>query len=289
MFDYMKKESLATTKVVIATFGSILVMVLAQVLALLLANLICAVGIPTAFCNLLAGIFYVLFTYLGLKVLCEKMLHIPLGELRITKISLKPVWIVSAILMPLLVMVFFFLQDGKWVNYEYTGNEFWVICVATIFFYGFATGIVEEMVFRGVIFSAFEQGFGRTIAIILPSIVFGTIHMMETGISVWHMIQLCIGGVIVGILYSLVAAHSGNMWNSAFIHAIWNMVMVGGIVHVGTEANKEVFHNYVLSSKSFLLTGGDFGIESSLPAIIVYLVFIGVALYLLQRENAKNS
>ena len=83
----MKKESITTTKVVIATFGSILVMVLAQVLALFLANLICAIGVPTAFCNLLAGIFYVLFTYLGLKVLCEKMLKIPLGELRITKIS----------------------------------------------------------------------------------------------------------------------------------------------------------------------------------------------------------
>ena len=65
--------------------------------------------------------------------------------------------------------------------------------------------------------------------------------------------------------------------------------MVGGIVHIGTEANKEVFHNYVLSSKSFLLTGGDFGIESSLPAIMVYLIFIGVALYMLHKENTKKS
>lgn len=285
----MKKESITTTKVVIVTFGSILVMVLAQVLALFLANLICAIGVPTAFCNLLAGIFYVLFTYLGLKVLCEKMLKIPLGELRITKISLKPVWVISAFLMPFFVCAFFVLQDGKWINYELGGSKFWIIFMATVFYYGFAAGIVEEMVFRGVIFSSFEQCFGRVIAVILPSIVFGTIHMLDRELSVLSMIQLCVGGTIVGILFSLVACHGGNIWNNALMHAVWNMVMAGGILHIGTEENQEVFCNYVLSSDSFLLTGGDFGIEASLPTIVVYLIFIVLAVYLLNRENAKKS
>lgn len=39
--------------------------------------------------------------------------------------------------------------------------------------------------------------------------------------------------------------------------------MIGGLIHIGSAADSAVWYNYVLDTDSFLLTGGDFGVESS--------------------------
>lgn len=44
--------------------------------------------------------------------------------------------------------------------------------------------------------------------------------------------------------------------------------------------------NYVLDSASPLVTGGDFGVEASLPSIAVYLGFSALALVRLKRSKA---
>lgn len=39
----------------------------------------------------------------------------------------------------------------------------------------------------------------------------------------------------LGVLFSLVAYESGTVWCSAAMHAVWNMVMIGGVLHIGPE------------------------------------------------------
>lgn len=47
------------------------------------------------------------------------------------------------------------------------------------------------------------------------------------------------------------------------MHGVWNLVMVGGLLHIGTVADSDVWVQYLLDSDSLLLTGGDFGIEAT--------------------------
>ena len=72
----------------------------------------------------------------------------------------------------------------------------------------------------------------------------------------------------------------------AAMHAVWNMVMIGGVLHIGPEPDGYALLNYVLDSASPLVTGGDFGVEASLPSIAVYLGFSALALVRLKRSKA---
>lgn len=90
------------------------------------------------------------------------------------------------------------------------------------------------------------------------------------------MLQLLVSGSLVGILFSLIAIESGNIWNSALVHGIWNMAMAGGILHIGKVIDSQVLYNWVLNTDETLWTGGEFGAEASLIAITVYLLVIGL-------------
>ena len=44
---------------------------------------------------------------------------------------------------------------------------------------------------------------------------------------------------------------------------------------------------YVLNSKSFAITGGEFGIESSVISLIGYIVVVGIA-FIMIKSSKKN-
>ena len=103
------------------------------------------------------------------------------------------------------------------------------------------------------------------------------------------IIQLLIAGSIVGILFSLIAYESNSFWNNAIVHGIWNMTIIGGILYIGNEADSSSIFNFILDNKSFLISGGDFGIEASVISIFAYLLFIVLAAVQIKRKAALNK
>jgi hypothetical protein len=99
------------------------------------------------------------------------------------------------------------------------------------------------------------------------------------------VLALLIAGTSVGVMFSMIVYQSGSIWSSAAVHGIWNLIIIGGILGIGTEPGHPIF-SYTLNSDSTLLTGGKFGIESSLPAITGYLLIIILA-WFLQRKSLK--
>ena len=76
-----------------------------------------------------------------------------------------------------------------------------------------------------------------------------------------------------------------SIWSAALMHGVWNLVMVGGLLHIGTVADSDVWVQYLLDSDSLLLTGGDFGIEASIVSIVVYLAFACLSLSRCRRKG----
>ena len=187
--------------------------------------------------------------------------------------------------MPCLVSGILLLTNGHWENNPFETIVVWEIITGAVFFYGIGTGIVEEMIFRGVIMSTLEYRFNKIAAITVPSVLFGLIHIVGRDLDFFSIIQLIIAGSIVGILFSLVTYETGNIWNNALIHAVWNMIIIGGILNIGDTSSEYAIYNYVLDSESFLITGGDFGIEASIVAILAYAIFIGVAVLLMKKKK----
>lgn len=282
-------KELSTSKTILGIIFAIAILVIAQMLAFNIGEILLNFEVPSAVCNMIAGILYVLFALLGTMLLCNKFLKISMIEMRIPRIRLKAIWLIAAVAMPLLVLLISMFVGGHWQVNTFDFATTLATITSAVAFFGLATGIVEEIIFRGIIMGCLEKKFNIKIAIFIPSVLFGLLHIIGNDLDFFSIIQLLIAGSIVGILFSLIAYDSNSIWNNAIVHAIWNMTIIGGILHIGKSADSSSIYNFILENKSFLFSGGDFGIEASIISISVYLIFIAVAIVCILRKEKSHT
>ena len=66
-----------------------------------------------------------------------------------------------------------------------------------------------------------------------------------------------------------------------------NIVIIGGGLAIGEKMDPYSVMTYVLDSKVFAITGGEFGIESSVISLIGYIIVAGIA-FIMIKSNRKN-
>ncbi|MBP3887531.1 MAG: CPBP family intramembrane metalloprotease [Cellulosilyticum sp.] len=282
----MKKNvlRLETSRMIIGILLTLVGLIMAQLLAITIGTLPTLIGVPKAIGNIIAGVLYPVFILVEVKLICNKVLKLSLEKCKISKISLRPVWCIVAVVMPLFVCLGLMLLPGQFKENVMSLSDKWTTVTGAVVFIGLGVGIAEEMVFRGVIMSVLEHRYNKVVAIIVPSVTFALVHAIGMHYDFISIFQLLIAGSVVGILFSLVTYESGSIWNAALMHGIWNMSMIGGILNIGDSANERAIYNYVLDTNSRWISGGDFGIEASIISIVVYLIFIVLAGLLYKRK-----
>lgn len=276
-------------RVYIGVLAAIAALVVSQVAAQLFAELLALPKIPAGVCNSVAGALYLGFAFAALKLLAERLFKLKLSDFGITKFSVKGRWILTAVLLPAAVTGFYLLfVPGEFAFSGMNGGEIFGRLGAGIFFTGIAAGFVEEMVFRGVIFRLIEKAWNIKAAVIIPSVLFGVVHILGAGYSVGSCLLVALTGTMVGIMFSLIAVESGSVWNSGIVHAVWNIVIIGGGISVGETLDEHSVATYILSTKSFALTGGDFGIESSAVALAGYVIVAAAAYIMIKKSRAEK-
>ena len=126
------------------------------------------------------------------------------------------------------------------------------------------------------------------IAILLPLLVKGSYLLFFQGAYVSsHMNGKQIFRTLsAGIMFSMIAIESDSVWNSGIVHAIWNIIMIGGGLAIGQKADQFSVMTYVLDAKSFAVTGGDFGMEASVISLVGYIIVTGVAFGMNQHTDS---
>lgn len=280
-----KQEKISTWRAAAGALAAIAALIVTQIAAMLAGSGIIALGLPKAVGNVLSAILYPLFAILVLEIICGKLLGVSLADCRITHFKVKPIWVISAFIMPAIAVTGLLLTVGHWDNTQADSAKIADCITSSVFVAGLAVGAVEEAVFRGVVMKALEMRWGKAAAVIAPSIMFGAAHALNGRLSIVSFIQLLAAGSIVGILFSLVTYESGSIWSAAFMHSIWNMCMASGILNIYTEPVDNCIFNYVLESKSVLVTGGEFGVEASVISVGAYLIFTALAAILLCKKS----
>ena len=273
-----------TNKVIIGSIAAIFVLVFSQIGAQLIASVFHLTGISIGICNIIAGIIYILLSYFLLNVLISKCLKTDIGILRIT-VNVK--WIIVAIALPVIVKGSFLLFPGEFVSSGMDKNKIFATLSSGIAYTGIAAGLVEEMVFRGVIMSLLRERWNTKVAILVPSVLFASVHLIGMNFSVLSCILVLIAGTMVGVMFSMIAMESDSIWNSGIVHSIWNIIIIGGGLGISEKADEYSVMTYVLDSKTFAITGGEFGIEASVIALIGYIVVTLVAFVMIKRRT-KN-
>lgn len=281
---------MSVRKVIGGSLGAIIILAASQIAAQAAAGLLVFLKVPEGICNILAGALYVGFAFLLLKLFVEKLLNQKIEELGMPKFSLKAKWIAAAILLPAVVKaIYLLLFLGEYVSSGWSGSRIFATLSAGIAFTGIAAGFVEEMVFRGVILHFIKARWNRRTAVLVPSVLFGFVHIIGMDFSVISCLLVLAAGTMVGIMFSMITIESGSVWNSGIVHAVWNIVIIGGGLAVNQSVDEYAVMTYVLESKSFVLTGGEFGIEASLVSLAGYLAVTLAAVYMMKKKGKAEE
>ncbi|MCR5802782.1 MAG: CPBP family intramembrane metalloprotease [Clostridia bacterium] len=279
----MNKQS--WPKTIIGIILGIAILVGAQLIALMAGEGLIKSGVPDIPSVIVSTILYPALAITGVWLVICKIMKVPLKVIRLNRFKPKFIWVVVAVVMPALAIGGYMFFKGDLVKSNLPTGELISYVIQSVLFFSIGAGIVEELVFRGVIMGLLENKTNFKIAMIIPSVLFGAAHMIGADLSFVSTIQLLIAGTLVGILFSLIAKYSDNIWEGAIVHSVWNAS--AAFVAIGTAVKNESVFTYVLRSRSFLITGGDFGMEASVISIAAYLVIIVFVLLLIKRGKSK--
>lgn len=267
---------------------SIVILAVSQSIALATGGIFVFMKIPAYICVVICAVLYALLTYVGIKFVIARLFRLDLQEIGIKKLSIRLMWCITAIILPLIVTASFLYMKGNWsVLQEDTYTKI-TTAVNGIVFYSISAGIVEEMIFRCVIMDIIRKNYNIKSAVIIPSILFGAVHIIGNSLDLISIIQLVIAGTMVGIMFSLILLESRSFWNNALVHALWNMSTIG-LLYIDTESSDLAVYTYVLKSGNLLITGGDFGIESSVIAIAGYVAVSLIAFLMIKKKEKFNE
>lgn len=265
---------------IIVSVGFLLFASVAQELAMLLLS---TVGVPAWLYHMAGGLLYAALAYLLVWLYCTKYLKEEMETFCIPKCRIQMKWAVAAVLLPVLVSAVYLFFPGSYESNLLDAGVKLAFVTRGIFLAGVGAGVVEEVLFRGLLMNAVIKKWGRVAGIFAPSVLFASLHIIGMNFSLLSCVQVMVAGTMVGVMFSLIALEGHSVWNSAIVHGIWNMIIIGGGLTIGTEVNEYSVSSYVLETRNFLLTGGEFGIESSVVAIIGYIVVSLVAAWMIRR------
>ncbi|MCC3276210.1 CPBP family intramembrane metalloprotease [Arthrobacter sp. zg-Y20] len=133
-----------------------------------------------------------------------------------------------------------------------------------------AAAVTEELIFRGVLFRWVEVATGTWCALVLTGSLFGLVHLLNPHASLWGAVAIAVeaGGMLTA---AYIATRS--LWLPIGLHFGWN---AAASALFSTEVSGNNTPQGLLdaaTSGPTLLTGGDFGPEGSIFAVL----FCGLA------------
>ena len=165
--------------------------------------------------------------------------------------------------------------------YAVTGTNDWTAMLPAFTAATFA-GVVEEILFRGVLFRIVEEWLGSWPALLASALVFGLLHLMNPNATLIAGVAIALeAGIMLAAAYML----TRRLWLAIGIHFAWNFTQGGvfGVAVSGTAAHGLV--QSVLTGPE-ILSGGAFGAEASIVAVVVCLA---AGAYLLWRVYRKGN
>lgn len=144
------------------------------------------------------------------------------------------------------------------------------------------SGVIEEIILRGLFFRMIEKWLGSWTALVLSAALFGLAHIANPNSSWLAAFAIALeAGILLAALYML----TRRLWAVIGLHMAWNFTQ-GGIYGVAVSGFESDGLIRPIIGGPDLLTGGAFGAEASLPAIVLCT---GTGLYFLYRAHVAGQ
>lgn len=139
---------------------------------------------------------------------------------------------------------------------------------------------VEELVFRGVLFRIIEESLGSWLALGFTALLFGLLHAFNPGATWVSTLAIALEA---GVLLAAVYMYSRRLWVCIGVHCAWNFAE-GGVFGASVSGGKASGLLAARFRGPDLLTGGKFGPEASVVAVLICLA-AGIAFMQLARRR----
>jgi len=145
----------------------------------------------------------------------------------------------------------------------------------------FTVAIIEEILVRGIIFRIMEEKLGSYVSLTISSLLFGVLHLANPHSTLISSICITIAGFLMGAAF----IYSRNLWMPIALHFAWNFTQSGifGAITSGNEKTNSLLKAKIQGSE--FITGGAFGPEGSIQAIIFCALITIVVLILSRKAN----
>jgi len=141
--------------------------------------------------------------------------------------------------------------------------------------------VCEEVLVRGVLFRIVEESLGTWIALALSAALFGALHAFNPNATLISCIAIALEA---GLLLGAVFVFTRRLWMAIGLHAAWNFTE-GGIFGAGVSGTES---KGILASAFHgpdALTGGAFGPEASIVAVLVCMTAAAILLVSAHRNG----
>jgi membrane protease YdiL (CAAX protease family) len=160
-----------------------------------------------------------------------------------------------------------------------------VIALLPVLITGFLLAGWEELVLRGYLLRQLSLGLNPAAGVLITGIVFGLVHSGNPGANWQGLLYTAIGGILMGWLM----VRSGSLWLLIGYHFGWNATAssVFGLELSGLSNEGSLFVGTL--SGSDWLTGGSYGFEASLPAVVFEVLVLSVTLRLIGTSRRSPA
>ncbi|GGA80189.1 hypothetical protein GCM10011521_18060 [Arenimonas soli] len=187
--------------------------------------------------------------------------------------------LISLVLLPLFVLGIYQVtvhQGASWSLLEVAG----FLLVAAM---------LEELVYRGVLFQTLETAWGTLPALCLQAVVFGVVHLENVFAvdgTAWDMAATVVSVTLLGAMWALIFVLFRNLWICGLNHFAWNFtILCSGVPLSGIDDWRDAAPVRTEYRGPDWLTGGLFGPENSLLTLVVVALVVGVLLHFARRRG----
>ena len=150
------------------------------------------------------------------------------------------------------------------------------------FLFFLVVAVYEEIIFRGVLFRLIDDRWNTFVALIISALVFGAAHLTNQGATLWSSAAIAVeAGLLLGAAFKF----RGTLWLPIAIHWAWNYTQgnILGFAVSGEQIDEKLFSPIITGAD--WITGGAFGAEASVPAVVVGLLLTVILLYKCKRDE----
>lgn len=189
-------------------------------------------------------------------------------------------WAVSAVNFLAIIVCLFLCGCYRIVNVEFdvASQLSWLSLFLLV-------GVVEEVIFRGILFRLIADKWNIAVGLTTSSLLFGLAHLGNPGATLWAALAIALAS---GWLFGMAYAYHQTIWVPVGMHWAWNY-LEGGVFGCAVSGTPLDYRPLITPriSGTDLLSGGAFGPEASIicVAIGMGISIVYTMLYIKKRKR----